>query len=687
MYNNEMNENITNATNYPPAAPLVGEEQQRGSASQRRRRSYNSCCCPTSSGSSGDDDGLLQLSDGMVRAIFLLLGIGILIPWNAFVNAKPYFTARLCQRQSQSSGHQAQHDIVNFEQWFGLVWNVSSVLSLGLIIASQSFSDYWNQKDAQSLPSNVDGIINDNANAATPTHDSNLVEEPNRSEDITSLSSLHTHSRARTGNNRPTSSSSSSSLINGTRSGRSKNRSSFYNVVVPLGLYTVVFSIQAVLVTIPDISPTHFLIVTLLSLAVCGTCGAIATAGIVSTAGQFAPNLGINPFFSGQALGGAAVALANFAASALGEDPEEYLEKYCGSSMTTNDIEEPMLLSTPLSGVSISTKQRWLENNDADSSSCSPYKNLDWAVLFYFLAGCIVLFLCIVGYQKVHQYQNTRHRYVYETVGDRHGDRPVTNCSSSSGVSYHDESPRIGLELNDRILRRRQQMESTSSSENENDDENQLEQETFHDETEEEYTTDPDNNGPTSLLPVIRGPAACIFLTFAITLSIFPSWVSELKSSHECENQYRLDNDLYVPLSFVVFNIGDLLGRLLSGYIPVQRIRYVSQKLVMGALLRTLFLPSFLLCSTTIGGSSESSSMVIRNDFFSLAVQLLFAISNGLLISTSFLWFSQLVGTEDSTLHKRASDIMTFSLSFGLLCGSFLAFPLLRVAAHLLLKQ
>lgn len=525
----------------------------------------------------------------------------------------------------------------------------------------EALSDYWNKKDAQSLPSNVDGIINDNA--ATPTHDINLVDEP-RSEDITS--SLDTNSRAITGNDRPNSSSSSS--INGTSSGSSKNRS-FYNVVVPLGLYTVVFSIQALLVTVPDISPTNFLIVTLMSLALCGTCGAIATAGIVSTAGQFAPHLGINPFFSGQALGGAAVSIANFAAIAIGEDPDDYLEKYCGSSMT-NDIEEPML-STHLSGISISTK-RWLEN-DADSS-CSPYKNLDWAVLFYFLAGCIVLFLCIVGYHKVHQYQNTRHRYVYETVGDRHGDRPVTN--SSSGVSYHDESPRIGLEMNDRILQRRQ-MESTSSD-NENDDENQIEQDTFNDETEEEYT-DPDN-GPKSILPVIRGPAACIFLTFSITLSIFPSWVSELKSSHECENRYRLDNDLYVPLSFVVFNIGDLLGRLLSGYIPVHRIRYLSQKLVAGALLRTLFLPGFLMCSTTIG---SESNMVIRNDFFSLSVQLLFAISNGILISTSFMWFSRLVGT-DSTLQKRASEIMTFSLSFGLLSGSFLAFPFLRFASHLL---
>jgi hypothetical protein len=102
-----------NEADYPPAPP---GEAQRGSEGQRRR----SKCCPCGSG--------LRLSDRVIRAIFLLLGVGILIPWNAFVSAKPYFTARLCQ-----SGH----DIVNFEQWFGLAWNFSSVVSLGLIIVGQ----------------------------------------------------------------------------------------------------------------------------------------------------------------------------------------------------------------------------------------------------------------------------------------------------------------------------------------------------------------------------------------------------------------------------------------------------------------------------------------------------------------------------------------------------------------------
>lgn len=619
------NMNITNETDYP-TAPLE-EEHQRSQDHGRRS------CCSAGSG--------FVLSEGVIRAIFLLLGVGILIPWNAFVSAKSYFTSRFCQ-----SGH----DILNFEQYFGLAWNFASVISLGLIIVGQSFSDYWNKKNDQSLSSNAGERNN---NVVHPATNIDLVNEP-RLENETNP--LGTRSGIIDDDDRP---SNSSSVC--------EKNNSFYTVMVPLGLYTVVFFIQALLVTITDISPSKFLIITLISLALCGTCGAIATAGIVSTAGFFPSHIGINPFFSGQALGGLVVSIANFAAVAIGDDTDDYFEEHCG--LSGNHIDKTVLANY-VSRLSFATKRRLLDNDSG--SSCSSYKNLDWAVLSYFFAGCVILLFCLVGYHKVHQYQTMRHRHVYETVHESHGDHREMNSSDGShGDETGDNSPRIGLEMNDRI-RQRQQMQS---SDDEND-ENQIEQDTFEDEREE----DTDSDGSKSFVAIIKGPATCIFLTFTITLSLFPSWISELKSSHECENRYRLDNDLYVPFSFVFFNMGDLLGRLISGYIPVNRIPNLSRKLVLCAMLRVLFLPAFLLCNTTLG---SESSIVIRNDFFSLLVQLLFAVSNGVLISTSFMWSPQLLGTA-STLQERASEIMTFSVFFGLLSGSFLAFPFLQYAAQLL---
>ena len=33
---------------------------------------------------------------GFIKGVFVILGVGVLLPWNAFVSAKPYFQARLC---------------------------------------------------------------------------------------------------------------------------------------------------------------------------------------------------------------------------------------------------------------------------------------------------------------------------------------------------------------------------------------------------------------------------------------------------------------------------------------------------------------------------------------------------------------------------------------------------------------
>jgi hypothetical protein len=535
------------------------------------------------------------------------------------------------------------------------------------------------------------------------------------------------------------SSSSSSSGIS-TSSGGGGH--SFYHVMVPLTIYATVFSIQAFLVTIPDISPTNFLIVTFVGLAICGTCGAIATAGIISTAGLFPSHIGINPFFSGQSLGGVVVSIANFGAAAVGEDPVDYLDKHCRS---TNHSQEIISTYNSIISTEIHRMDSYLPQEEPPS--CSPYAERDWAVFSYFLLGCIILIFCLVGYHQIHLYQNMIHRDDYETLHnhEQHEAAAGENYINDHVVEVDETSPRIGLEMNDRIYQREQNQneqgmilsrssvdenlttaskleqstnimnenlnsnnensrktlisipgdiptaEMTASSSNitclpslcgnahndDDDDDNQIEQDRFDDEEEEEYT---DNLDTKSVFFAIKGPVTCVFLTFTVTLTLFPSYISDLKSSHECENHFRLYNDLYVPFSFVLFNVGDLIGRILAEYIPVDRIKNFSRKLVACAILRIALVPLFLMCLTTTG---KDNSMVIRNDLFSLSVQLLFAITNGLFVSTSFMWSPQLVGTTTS-LQERASETMTLALYFGLLCGSFLAFPFMQLATRVL---
>jgi hypothetical protein len=327
-----------------------------------------------------DDSSSSLLSEPAIKAIFLSLGVGILLPWNAFVNAKPYFQARLCSADGTES--------IQFEQWFGVVWNTASVLSLGCIILSQVCRDKVNgrgQEGGSDISSSLAEVVNDTG-AQEPLN-------PN----------------------------------NATCAGHGEGHS-FLLVVVPLSLYLVVFLCMDVLVFVPSIPPGMFLVLTLTGLAVCGMCSAIATAGVVSTAGLFPSHVGINPYFSGQALGGVAVSVANFIAATV-EEPDDFWNSHCSGKKDNQDEPGRFLLEGVDGGA---------------GSTCSPYTEIDWVVFAYFLLGCCVLAVCLVGYSFINKYQRLEHRNAYESVQDISEDHGLTG------------TPRIGLELHDRLHERHQ---------------------------------------------------------------------------------------------------------------------------------------------------------------------------------------------------------------------------------------
>ncbi len=578
----------------------------------------------------------LPLSPMVIRAIFLLLGVGILIPWNAFVSAKSYFQSRLCQEGNV---------IVDFELWFGLVWNTSSVCSLGIIIASVAFKDAF----CKSSNEETSRRLNSSSEAATDT--------------------LSTGSQNSGGTH---------------HSNHSQQEGhSFWLVMVPLALYLMLFAITDLLVLVPSIEPHTFLILTLGGLAICGTCGAIATAGIISTAGLFESHLGITPFFSGQALGGVAVSIASFIAATL-EDPTDFWDQACAAPNTNQTT------ATTVIDVLVRTEvhNRQLEVDLWGSSlTCSPYSQTDWAVFGYFLAGCLVLAACLVGYTIINRFQKQEHRDDYETIHDT----PITPI-------LDEPSPRLGLEMkNQRAESEQCTMEPTSAPTTQSyHGEERMPSvselmspsslvvaeggasDNFSDELSvepEEYT---EEESELAVFSAIKGPATCIFLVFSLTLCLFPSWVSQLRSARECQTHFRLANDLYAPLSFVVFNIGDLTGRVLSEKVPVTHIRHLSTKLVAAALGRLLlFPPLFLLCV-----NQESRSWHVHSDIYSFVVQFLFAITNGLLVSCSFMHAPHLVA-HNTSMQERASEMMTFAVSFGLLTGSLLSFPFASLASNL----
>ena len=486
----------------------------------------------------------------VTRSIFCLLGIGLLVPWNAFVSAAPYFSMRTCRDDA--------------ELWFGFVYNLSSVASLACRILGG--------------------------------HGGTAAD-----------STMHSSSTSRISRHVYASQYHPTSVY-------------YYMVMIPLSIYLAVFVLTTTLIFIP-MSHTLFFIITLLSLATCGAMGAIASAGLVATASSPSSNNNddnnnnhnnIGPLFAGQAVGGVVVSVANFL-SAMGETPEWNV--ICPE-------EEEML-------------QNVLTETAVVSDSCVPNQgNVDWAVVSYFGMSCLLLVACLIGFQWL--YSSSRQRY--ERLAD------VNDAAAS--LSSIDSTPRFETEL-------------------------ALELDVNEDVDDAE-----DSISAYTVWTKIRQPAFAIFLTFVVTLAIFPAWTSTLQSAHRCDSRNRLQNDLFTPLTFLLFNVFDLVGRLLAE-------RYSSyltnDKLIPYALSRCIFfllfamLPSSARISTD-ATTATTSTTPIPSDLLSFAVQAATAASNGFLLSWSFLVAPECISKQCGDEAIKSSEVLNLSLSLGLLAGSMLSF-------------
>jgi hypothetical protein len=528
------------------------------------------------------------LNKRFIAIVFCWLGIGVLCPWNAFISARPYFQSRLCG--------QAASIATDVELLFSVVYNVASVLSLGVVLLLQ----YYTTTQAEIVTTMRQSIY------APPT---GLV---------TALRSSIYAPPVASGVRRPTSADNNISS-----SGPTENEYTWYMVMVPLGLYLAVFVLTTILVLFPGIPPLLFLILTLVGLFVCGVCTSVASAGIVGTAGLFEAEMGVNPYLQGQAAGGLLIAAANTVTAIFGS-PAAFWRHNCQS----------LLFASVDDDVNID-----MVDASSTASTCSPYSEISWETFTYFFSGCIVLAFCMAGYSCIEQYKRLTRRGSYVPIGGVSDDWMERLRLSDSN---------LGVELTADLLSK--------------DEEDSY-----------PYGDGSDNDSATyTVIKAVQGPAISLFLTYMVTLALFPVISSNLSSIDSCKSHNRLQNDLFTPATFLIFNAGDLLGRVLATDMKIDKISNLSRKLVWTSVARFLFVPLFLLCYSR---TSMYSSYAIPSDVFSLVVQFMFAVSSGMLTSICFMHAPGLIpGTDE--MQQTSSAILNFSLCLGLLCGSFLSFPL-----------
>ncbi|KAH8704162.1 nucleoside transporter-domain-containing protein [Talaromyces proteolyticus] len=197
----------------------------------------------------------------------------------------------------------------------------------------------------------------------------------------------------------------------------------------------------------------------------------------------------------------------------------------------------------------------------------------------------------------------------------------------------------------------------------------------FQRELRTESTHQPSFDGPNKSISLwklflqLKWLALAVFTCFAVTM-VFPVFTAQIQSSHDPVTRSRLfDSEVFVPLAFLLWNLGDLLGRL-SPLVPLfANSTKHPRALLIFALLRLLFIPLYMSCNVRgLGGSS----IFANNDFLYLfIVQLGFGLTNGFLGSVCMMGAGQYVTVDE---REAAGGFMTMMLVAGLATGSLLSF-------------
>lgn len=167
------------------------------------------------------------------------------------------------------------------------------------------------------------------------------------------------------------------------------------------------------------------------------------------------------------------------------------------------------------------------------------------------------------------------------------------------------------------------------------------------------------------LFKKLRYLATSVFLCFVVTMMFFPVFTSEILSVNDPAESRIYDPSVFIPLAFLLWNVGDLVGRLAVA-IPSLSLSHRPWIAFVFSLARVCFVPLYLFCNVNGRGA------IVQSDFFYLfIVQLLFGATNGYLASSCMMGSSHWVTAEE---REAAGGFMSMMLVGGLAVGSLLSF-------------
>ncbi|KAI4103629.1 MAG: hypothetical protein LQ339_004158 [Xanthoria mediterranea] len=168
-----------------------------------------------------------------------------------------------------------------------------------------------------------------------------------------------------------------------------------------------------------------------------------------------------------------------------------------------------------------------------------------------------------------------------------------------------------------------------------------------------------------TLFKKLRYISMAVFLCFAVTM-FFPIFTQQILSVRPQDTAPRLlKPSCFIPLAFLFWNTGDLIGRLLTG-IPQLALGRWPRTLFLLSALRLVFIPMYLLCNVRASGAAIDS-----DTFYLIVVQFLFGLTNGYIGSSCMMGAGEWVEKEE---REAAGGFMGLMIVGGLTTGSLMSF-------------
>ncbi|CAG7927063.1 unnamed protein product [Penicillium olsonii] len=166
-----------------------------------------------------------------------------------------------------------------------------------------------------------------------------------------------------------------------------------------------------------------------------------------------------------------------------------------------------------------------------------------------------------------------------------------------------------------------------------------------------------------TLFTKLRFLAFAVFVCFLISM-VFPVYTAEIKSVNDSAKSRLYDPSVFIPLAFLIWNLGDLVGRM-GVAIPGMSVGQYPQMAAILAVARVMFIPIYQLCNINGQGA------VVKSDFFYFVVQFLFGATNGYLGTSCMMGAGHWVVADE---RPAAGGFMSMVLVGGLAAGSLLSF-------------